>query len=65
MDLFSRKIVGWAAKPTIHQELVLEVIMKAVRSRRTAQGGHARIKELNTGATSGGASAIVTISNQA
>ncbi len=34
MDLFSRKIVGWAAKPTIHRELVLEAIMKAVRSRR-------------------------------
>jgi len=34
MDLFSRKIVGWAAKPTIHRELVLEAIMKAVRSRQ-------------------------------
>jgi putative transposase len=35
MDLFSRKIVCWAAaKPTIHRELVLEVLMKAVRSRR-------------------------------
>jgi len=34
MDLFSRKIVGWATKPTIHRELVLEAIMKAVRSRR-------------------------------
>jgi Transposase and inactivated derivatives len=34
MDLFSRKIVGWAVKPTIHRELVLEALMKAVRSRR-------------------------------
>lgn len=34
MDLFSRKIVGWATKPTIHRELVLEAVMKAVRSRR-------------------------------
>jgi len=34
IDLFSRKIVGWAAKPTIHRELVLEALMKAVRSRR-------------------------------
>lgn len=34
MDLFSRKIVGWSTKPTIHRELVLEAVMKAVRSRR-------------------------------
>ena len=34
IDLFSRKIVGWAAKPTIHRELVLEALMKAIRSRR-------------------------------
>ena len=34
MDLFSRKIVGWAVKSTIHQELILEAITKAVRSRR-------------------------------
>jgi putative transposase len=34
MDLFSRKIVGWAAKPTIHRELVLDAITKAVRCRR-------------------------------
>lgn len=34
MDLFSCKIVGWAAKPTIHRELVLEALTKAVRHRR-------------------------------
>jgi len=34
MDLFSRKIVGWAAKPTIRRELVLEAIGAAVRRRR-------------------------------
>jgi putative transposase len=34
MDLFSRKIVGWAVRPTIHSELVLEAITKAVKSRR-------------------------------
>lgn len=34
MDLFSRRVVGWAVKPTIHRELVLEAVMKAVRSRR-------------------------------
>ena len=34
LDLFSRKVVGWAVKPTIHRELVLEAVLKAVRSRR-------------------------------
>jgi len=34
MDLFSRRVVGWATKPTIQRELVLEALMKAVRSRR-------------------------------
>lgn len=33
MDLFSRKIVGWAVRPTIHRELVLEAITQAVRNR--------------------------------
>jgi putative transposase len=34
MDLFSRKIVGWATRATIHRELVLDAIMMAVRQRR-------------------------------
>ncbi len=34
MDLFSRRIVGWAAKPTIARELVLEAVFMAVRTRR-------------------------------
>jgi len=34
MDLFSRRIVGWAAKPTIHRELVLDAVLMAVRRRR-------------------------------
>jgi len=34
MDLFSRKIVGWAAGPTIHRELVLNPVLMAVRRRR-------------------------------
>jgi len=33
MDLFSRKIVGWAVRSTIHRELVLDAVTKAVRSR--------------------------------
>jgi putative transposase len=34
MDLVSRLIVGWAAKPTIHRELVLNAVLTAVRRRR-------------------------------
>ncbi len=34
MDLFSRKIVGWSAGPTIHRELVLNAVLAAVRRRR-------------------------------
>jgi putative transposase len=34
MDLFSRRIVGWAAKPTLHRELVLDAVLMAVRLRR-------------------------------
>ena len=34
MDLFSRKIIGWAAGPTIHRDLVLNAVLMAVRRRR-------------------------------
>jgi putative transposase len=34
MDLFSRKIVGWSARPVIHRELVLDAVLMAVRRRR-------------------------------
>src|SRR5687768_10477849 len=34
MDLFSRKIVGWAAGPTIYRELVLNAVLMAIRRRR-------------------------------
>src|SRR5882672_10721326 len=34
MDLFSRKIVGWATAPTIHREVVLNAVLMAVRKRR-------------------------------
>jgi len=34
MDLFSRKIIGWATRPTIHRELVLDAVMMAVRKRQ-------------------------------
>ena len=34
IDLFSRKIVGWSAGPTIRRELVLDAVLMAVRRRR-------------------------------
>ena len=34
LDLFSRKIVGWSAGPTIHREIVLNAALMAVRDRR-------------------------------
>lgn len=37
MDLFSRKIIGWAVASTLHRELVLDSVIKAVRARRTKQ----------------------------
>ena len=37
MDLFSRKIVGWATRPTITRELCLDAVMMAVRRRRPKQ----------------------------
>ena len=33
MDLFSRKIVGWATRSKIHRDLVLDEIMMAVKAR--------------------------------
>ncbi len=38
LDLFSRKIVGWAAGPTIHRDLVLNAVLRAVRQRRRPRG---------------------------
>jgi putative transposase len=34
MDLFSRKIVGWSAAPTLYRELVLKAVLMAFRRRR-------------------------------
>jgi putative transposase len=33
IDLFSRKVVGWSTSPTIHREVVLDALLKAVRLR--------------------------------
>jgi len=38
MDLFSRKIVGWAMRKTLHTELVVAALTMAQRTRRPGQG---------------------------
>jgi len=38
MDLFSRKIVGWALAPTMETSLVKEALQRALASRRPAAG---------------------------
>lgn len=34
LDLFSRKVIGWATRQTIHRELILDAILMAVRQRK-------------------------------
>ena len=34
MDLFSRKIVGWATRSTIHRDIVLDAVMMSVKERQ-------------------------------
>ncbi|MFO1502909.1 MAG: IS3 family transposase [Steroidobacteraceae bacterium] len=34
VDLFSRKIIGWATRPTLGRELALDAVLMAVRRRR-------------------------------
>ena len=34
LDLFSRKVVGWATRQTIHRDLALDAILMAVRQRK-------------------------------
>jgi putative transposase len=38
LELFSRKVAGWATSAIIHRELVIDAVMKAVR-RRKPRGG--------------------------
>ena len=40
MDLFSRKIVGWAVSETMPRELTLAALHMAITNRRPSQGLH-------------------------
>jgi putative transposase len=57
MDLFSRMIVGWAAMPTIHRELVLNAVLMAVRRRQPRGALIHSDQALSLGAMPGGDSA--------
>ena len=35
LDLYSRKVVGWAVRQTMHRDLVLDAVMMALRYRKT------------------------------
>jgi putative transposase len=37
LDLFSRKVIGWAARQTSHRDLVLDAILMAMRQRSPDQ----------------------------
>ena len=34
LDLFSRKVIGWSTRQTLHRELVLDALLMAVRQRK-------------------------------
>jgi transposase InsO family protein len=38
LDLWSRRIVGWACAPTLHADLVLCALRRALRRRRPSRG---------------------------
>lgn len=65
MDLFSRLIVGWAAAPTIHRELVLDAVLGAVRRRRPRGTLIHSDEGTQTAAMRGGASAGLIGSSRA
>ena len=38
LDLFSRRVVGWAVSDRLHQELALDALRKAMAIRRPGKG---------------------------
>jgi transposase InsO family protein len=38
MDLYSRRIVGWSYRQTMTEELVIEALSKAIKTRRPGAG---------------------------
>lgn len=65
MDLFSRMIVGWAAKPTVHRELVLNAVLMAVRRRRPRGTLIHSDRERSSAVTRGADSAVRIILSRA
>jgi len=53
LDLHSRRVVEWAARPSASRALVVEALQNALRSRRPARASsYTRIRGRNTPATS-------------
>jgi len=65
MDLFSRKIVGWSAGPSLRRELVLDAVMMAVRRRRARGTVIHSDQAANTEAMTGDGSVGQIISSRA
>jgi putative transposase len=65
MDLFSRKIVGWSAGPSINRDLVLNAVVRAVRRRRPRGTLIHSDQGTQWAAMHGGAFAVRIISSQA
>ena len=38
LDLFSRQVVGWATRPTLHSDIVMQALLAAVWRRKPAPG---------------------------
>ena len=38
LDLFSRQVVGWATRPTLHSDIVIQALLAAVWRRKPAPG---------------------------
>lgn len=64
MDLFSRKIIGWAVASTLRRELVLDAVIKAVRARRIKQTVIHPIRDRSTEAMTGADSASEIVLSQ-
>jgi transposase InsO family protein len=65
IDLLSRKVIGWAAGPTIHRELVLDALASAVKQRGPRGTIITPIRVCNSAVTPGGASAVPITSSRA
>jgi len=65
MDLFSRKIIGWSTRSTIHRELVLDAIPMGAGDVGLVERSSTLIKAVSTVATTGDVSVARIVWNPA